>query len=486
MENQKQVAIYVRVSTLDQAEEGYSIDEQIDKLKKYCEVKDWAVSKVFKDAGFTGSNTERPGMTQLIKEIKQSKFDIVLVYKLDRLSRSQKDTLYLIEDVFAKYNTDFISLNENFDTSTPFGKAMIGILSVFAQLEREQIKERMQMGKVGRAKSGKAMSWAIVPFGYTYENNEYIINELQASIVRRIFNDYKNGISITKLKDHLNEEGFVGKDIEWSYRTIRQTLDNPVFAGYNSYKGEVYKGNHEPIISKELYDFIQKELVIRQQQAYEKNNNPRPFQAKYMLSGLLKCGYCDSRFEVALGNIRKDGSRSKKYRCYSQTSKKHSGTNKRASEPCQSPQHHMEDLEQKVLNQIQLLKDNPGLIYELNKVENKTNEVELIDYNKLISSIDKKLEKLADLYTEDVIPLTKLRSSSKKLKQEKANIIKMQSENIAPTAELAAVDARNILADITCSVFQEDYSTQTSIVRSLIKKIVVIESKVTIMWRFVQ
>ncbi|MGC4441164.1 recombinase family protein, partial [Streptococcus suis] len=81
-------------------------------------------------------------------------FDTVLVYKLDRLSRSQKDTLYLIEDIFIKNDIAFLSLQENFDTSTPFGKAMIGILSVFAQLEREQIKERMMLGKVGRAKAG--------------------------------------------------------------------------------------------------------------------------------------------------------------------------------------------------------------------------------------------------------------------------------------------------------------------------------------------
>ncbi|BAK21879.1 putative phage integrase [Melissococcus plutonius ATCC 35311] len=152
-------AIYVRVSTNEQIEEGYSIDEQIDKLKKFCEIKEWDVANVYKDPGFTGSNMERPGLQKLIRDVKLNRIDTVLVYKLDRLSRSQKDTLYLIEDIFESKQTAFVSLNENFDTSTPFGKAMIGILAVFAQLEREQIKERMTMGKLGRAKSGKAMSW---------------------------------------------------------------------------------------------------------------------------------------------------------------------------------------------------------------------------------------------------------------------------------------------------------------------------------------
>ena len=146
------VAIYVRVSTTSQVDEGYSIDEQKAKLTSYCEIKDWNIYDIYTDGGFSGSNTERPALEQLIRDAKRKLFDTVLVYKLDRLSRSQKDTLYLIEDVFLENDIEFVSLLENFDTSTPFGKAMIGLLSVFAQLEREQIKERMQLGKLGRAK----------------------------------------------------------------------------------------------------------------------------------------------------------------------------------------------------------------------------------------------------------------------------------------------------------------------------------------------
>ena len=115
------VAIYVRVSTTSQAEEGYSIEEQRDKLEAYCKIKDWSVYDVYTDGGFSGSNTNRPAIERLIKDAQNKKFDTVLVYKLDRLSRSQKDTLYLIEDIFIKNNIAFLSLQENFDTSTPFG-----------------------------------------------------------------------------------------------------------------------------------------------------------------------------------------------------------------------------------------------------------------------------------------------------------------------------------------------------------------------------
>ena len=116
------VATYTRVSTLEQAEEGYSIQEQQDKLEKYCELKDWTITHRYSDPGFSGSNIKRPGIRELITAAKQGNFDLVLVYKLDRLSRSQKDTLYLIEDVFQANQVDFVSLSENFDTSTPFGK----------------------------------------------------------------------------------------------------------------------------------------------------------------------------------------------------------------------------------------------------------------------------------------------------------------------------------------------------------------------------
>ena len=144
----KKVAIYVRVSTQEQAVEGYSISEQIDRLTKFCEAHSWKIYKVYTDPGFSGGNMNRPSLQKLFADCTQKRFDTVLVYKLDRLSRSQKDTLYIIEDLFLTNHVDFISMSENFDTSTPFGRAMIGILSVFAQLEREQIKD----GKDGQSR----------------------------------------------------------------------------------------------------------------------------------------------------------------------------------------------------------------------------------------------------------------------------------------------------------------------------------------------
>ena len=148
------VAIYVRVSTEDQAEEGYSIGVQTEKLQAYCTAHDWNIVNTYTDPGFSGSNMERPALKRMLDDIKNGLIDMVLVYKLDRLSRSQRDTLYMIEDTFIANNVGFVSMTENFDTSTPLGKLMIGIMSAFAQLERETITARMQMGHDARAKDG--------------------------------------------------------------------------------------------------------------------------------------------------------------------------------------------------------------------------------------------------------------------------------------------------------------------------------------------
>ena len=129
----------------------------------------WSDYELYADPGFSGKNLERPAIKKLIKDCEDGKIDTVLVFKLDRLSRSQKDTLYLIEEVFNNNEVGFISVRESFDTTTPFGKAMIGILSVFAQLERETILERTRLGLKKRAEDGYWRGGGKTPFVYDYD-----------------------------------------------------------------------------------------------------------------------------------------------------------------------------------------------------------------------------------------------------------------------------------------------------------------------------
>lgn len=474
------VALYVRVSTTSQLEEGYSIEEQKAKLESYCDIKDWHVYKVYTDGGFSGSTTERPALEQLIKDAQNKLFDTVLVYKLDRLSRSQKDTLYLIEDIFLKNNIEFVSLLENFDTSTPFGRAVIGLLSVFAQLEREQIKERMQLGKLGRAKSGKSMMWAKTSYGYNYdkETGSMTVNEYEALAVKEIFTSYLAGMSITKLRDKINGE--YPKQPAWSYRTIRGILANPVYCGLNQYKGQTFQGTHKAIISLDDFEQTQRELAKRQQTAKELSN-PRPFQAKYMLSGLTQCGYCHAPLKVILGQKRKDGTRFKRYECYQRHPRKTKGvTVYNDNKKCDSGYYDMELLEHYVLTRISQLQNDPEKIQELFS-DDTSPAVDRQAIQKQIDSLTLKLSKLNDLYLDDRITLDELRSkSSDFIKQRTA----LEEEIKKASTDKQAGQRKKIekLLDAS-SVFDMSYDNQKVIVRELIDKVQVTSDKIVIRWK---
>ena len=226
----KRAALYIRVSTLEQAQEGYSVGEQKERLIAYCKAKDWLIADIYVDGGYTGSNLKRPGIQKLMAET--DKFEMVLVYKLDRLSRSQRDTLYLIEEVFRPNDVDFISMQESFDTSTPFGKAMIGLLAVFAQLEREQIKERTWMGRVARAKTGLYHGGGHIPIGYEYSDGKLVINPYEAEQVKKIYEWYLSGSSLKAITDRLQDEGYTNKYSSYnSWSSVRNILGNETYTG---------------------------------------------------------------------------------------------------------------------------------------------------------------------------------------------------------------------------------------------------------------
>lgn len=480
MKSINKVAIYVRVSTTSQAEEGYSIEEQIDKLESYCKIKDWTVYKVYTDGGFSGSNTERPALERLIKDADRKKFDTVLVYKLDRLSRSQKDTLFLIEDVFIKNGIEFLSLQENFDTSTPFGKAMIGLLSVFAQLEREQIKERMQLGKLGRAKAGKSMMWAKTSYGYDYhkETGTMTINLVQSLAIKFIFESYLSGRSITKLRDDLNEK--FQKEKPWNYRAVRGILGNPVYCGYNQFMGDIYKGNHEPIISKEDFDKTQEELKIRQRTAAE-NVNPRPFQSKYMLSGIAQCGYCLAPLKILMGMYRKDGTRLVKYECHQRHPRKLRGvTTYNDNKKCDSGFYLKDELEAFVLKEVNKLQHDSEYLESILS-DNHKESIDRESYQKQIRELSKKLSRLNDLYIDGRITLEELQSKSSEFQSMRALLEKELENDPALKQEETKNTIKRELSKGDIS--KMDYESQKAIVRALVKKVQVTADSIVIKWR---
>ena len=225
----KNCAIYTRVSTDMQAEKEFSSCEaQEQKIRAFVKSQDnWQIYKVYSDAGYTGANTNRPALQELLENIKQNKIDIILSYKIDRLTRSPKDFYQLIE-VFDKYNVDFISITERFDTSTPAGRLLRNIMLTFAQFERELASERTKDKMLERARKGMC-SGGYAPFGYKKENKKLIINKKEAEIIRLIFETYLETGSSVKVYDFLKEKNIKNRQSKLFDRpTIAYLLRNLV------------------------------------------------------------------------------------------------------------------------------------------------------------------------------------------------------------------------------------------------------------------
>ena len=297
----KHTALYLRVSTEAQADEGYSLAAQAEKLEAYCRMKGIAAFQRYVDGGFSGSNLTRPAITELVETIRAGRVERVVVYKLDRLSRSQKDTLYLIEDVFLPHGVDFVSINENIDTGSPYGRAMIGILSAFAQLERENIFLRTRMGMVERVKQGFWPGGGKIPFGYDYDADKGIlVPNSDADTVREIYARYLEGQST----------GRIARELGLKYEhLVRQILLRESNTGVIVYRGECYSGRHEPLVDKQTFERVKRRLL--------RSDKPRAAASNKLLTGLLVCGHCGAKMRY-----QKWGGAGDKLVCYSRDKSK--------------------------------------------------------------------------------------------------------------------------------------------------------------------
>ena len=296
--NNIKAGLYARVST-DSQLEGYSIDAQKEFLISYAKSKDYTEFEFYIDGGYSGKDLNRPAIQRLIEDCKNHKIDAVFVFKLDRISRSQRDTLYLIEEVFNKYDVSFISMRENFDTSSPFGKAMIGVLSVFAQLERETILERTRIGLKKRAEAGLWRGGGKIPFPYRYDRNTGTLVPIpeQVELLHKMISLYISGKSFNAIGN------IVGMD-ESMVETRILSITN---TGKVPYRDEVFDGQHEAVVSDELYEEILRVNKVRSREKYERH---------YLLSGKVYCGDCGAKYRY-----QKWGKRLIMY-CYSQQKSK--------------------------------------------------------------------------------------------------------------------------------------------------------------------
>lgn len=377
----KKVALYVRVSTARQDQEGYSIPLQKERLIAYCKAKGWAVAGVFVDPGHSGSSLDRPGISQLVDGVEAGDFDVVLVYKLDRLSRSQKDTLFLIEDVFMANDVDFVSMQESFDTTTIYGRAMVGILSVFAQMERETIAERTLMGRSGRAEEGYWHGGGTEPIGYKYVDGLLQICPDEAPQVRQVYELFAAGFSVSEISRRM--DGFQTKHGDWSHTsTICNVLDNPLYSGTVHFDGVRSSGKHDAIVSKDLDSRVKSRRErLRRVDAFG--------DSAYLLTGLLFCDCCGARY---FAHKRPNGK--VVYSCHSRAKK----NKKMIKDPsCKAPHIPVEKLEALVESELLRLAASPDLVYKhMKKTADDGGSGEEVKRGEELRRVDLEISKLMD------------------------------------------------------------------------------------------
>ena len=487
----KKVAIYIRVSTQEQALHGYSIGEQRERLIAFCKAHDWLVGEVFTDSGYSGANLDRPGMQRLIEEIKE--FDLVLVYKLDRLSRSQRDTLHLIEDIFLPAGVDFVSISESFDTSTPFGRAMVGILSVFAQLERETFKERSRMGMVARAKKGLWHGSGNPPIGYDYINDNLVINEYEAEQVREIFRLYIDGKSPIQIADYLREKGYTTKTSNpWAPKHrgtgVVRVLTNDIYTGTNRFGDVVVENAFSAIIDRETFEKAQ-QMKQKRSEIYSTSNC---YKSKFLLTGMIFCARCGSRY-FAYHKSRKTKTTSgyTYYACYSRVAPKSASAK---AEHCDNINWRVDILEERVTKEVRSLLFHPKYYEKLlkkNKSEKnkKVENLEALSIRRKISDLDRKIARTMELYENDSIPADILSARIDVFYREKtalsSTLLKLEPPP-APKKDYDAEGIAGLLSQFSLVWDSAEIEEKRQILFSLVNRILIDGDEVKIEWAFLE
>lgn len=292
-------AIYTRKSSEEGLEINFnSLDAQWDYGRLYIQSQGatgWCLyDKKFEDGGYSGGNIERPGLKNLIREIELGRIDVVVVYKLDRLTRSLVDFVKLME-IFEKHKVTFVSVTEHFNTTTPMGRLTLNMMLSFAQFEREMTGERIR-DKVKASKRKGMWMGGNPPLGYDVEDRKLVINKQEAKIVNFCFAHFLKHGSIVQLVKECEERCYQTKS--WTTQTNRKRLGrkidanvisrmlrNPVYKGVVEFKGEIFDGEHEAIIAPEFWDRVQ--IAIAENSRHTPRSQTTTGNAPYLLRGLL-------------------------------------------------------------------------------------------------------------------------------------------------------------------------------------------------------
>ena len=449
--------LYIRVSTDMQKDHGESLDVQLKRLHAYADSKEnWSVAAIYKDAGVSAKNTNRPEFNRMIEDIEQGKIDAILCTKLDRLFRNTRDFLNTTDD-FEKKNIKFVCLEGSIDTSTPAGRVFSTMRAAFAQFERETTAERVRDVMRSRAEEGK-WNGGVSPYGYYSENKGLKINPVEAKVIQDTYALYLNQQSIRYICQKYNIDGIKTRKGElWSLTSITRILTNPFYYGIvtyskrsHAYSGELRRnkkfihsnGKHLPIISKELFDRVQT-VIARQTKSAPKAN------AKYLLTSVVYCGVCGSRmYGMSTG---RPNMKHAYYRC--------SGHIQKGNAKCSGNAMRVDNLEDSVIKELRNLSINRNKLEDALKDLTKHNSENVDSTRDRLGAMETRLikikskrQKIFELYEEESINKADFMSRKTVVDEEEA-LANKEVEALRNTA--SGTDFASYDLDSTVGLFQD-------------------------------
>lgn len=480
----KTAAIYARVSTEEQVREGFSIQAQLGELERYAEANNIEIVARYIDEGASGKSIAgRPYMRRLLKDAQEKKFNTVMVYKIDRLARKLKDALE-ISDTLEQHNVKLISLNENFDTSTAFGKTAFQMLCSFAELERNTIVDRVKMGMMQRAKEGKYNGGLVL--GYDSVDKHLVINNEEALLVRKIFDYAEQDMGLKAITRRLNEMSYKTKQGKsFSTLSVKTILNNPMYIGkirFNQLENWSEKrrsgknpdyilvdGVHEPIISDVQWENVQR--IIRKR-SYKPVRSETPF----ILSGIIKCPQCGAG--MVAGRSKGAGGKSYRYYICGQFHNKGKAI-------CSSHSIRADMAEQHIIDELSRIVNEPYILKKLLKKINQNRasaDQSIQEERKLIQSQLSKLESNKNKIMDNMMidpelvqifkpKLLEIQQEQKTLQDRLEGLNEQLS--IHDTHPIDYDSLEKLLGDFHTTLTMADPDEQKSLYRLIIKEILI-------------
>ena len=400
----KSAGIYIRVSTFDQAREGFSLREQEERLKEFCKFKRYNIYKVYQDAGISAKNDKRPAYQEMIEDVKKGNINVIVALKLDRLTRSVYDIEKLMKFV-NDYECDIDCMADESNTTTSNGRMVMRIMTSVSQNEIEKCSERTKFGMAGAIKNGHIPNRT--GLGFKRKNKKLVPDPLTKDIIVRIFDLYLEGKSHQAIDNIYNKEKVLGKT-NWYDSTIQKILSNELYKGdyVNGKRTKhptYYENVIEPIVSKEKWESCQ----------YQKLRNARHYErtATYLFTNKLKCSKCGN-FLGGHATTKTNGKKYYYYKCNT----------------CKT-----------YFNEIDIEKELKAFMLELAKQDDLINnyytpfiksklEDKTEDYKKGIKELDKQLDRIKTAYIKGVVKLEDFDKEIKHIEYQKSDLEKRQKE----------------------------------------------------------